>query len=73
MSHHEKGERATKPAIEPEEKAVRETDEEDVEGHFMLPNQVERQELTRAREREVQRSLQERGRAAEAKRPFRRS
>jgi len=72
MSHHKKGERTPMPA-QPEEKAVRETDEEDVEGHFMLPNLVERQELARAREREIQRSLQERGRAAELKRPFRRS
>ena len=66
--------RASRPSDEPgsgpQEVASRRADEDDVEGHNMLPNAMLNRTLAQSRERDIQRNLKQHDLKSEARRPF---
>lgn len=60
------------PARNMPDPADEQRDEEDVEGHSMLPDPTLGRQLARAREQEIQRHLKRHEFETEARRPFKR-
>jgi hypothetical protein len=58
------------PGSGPQEVTARRTDEDDVEGHNMLPNAMLNRSLAQSRERDIQRNMKQHDLKSEARRPF---